>query len=111
MPDETQEVIEQDQEVAQVVPPTESNDGAEEKQKAESFAKKSEDQDRNWKETRRKMQELERKSKEQEELISQLKAPIKAPETDDLDKLGDEDIVTKGQAKKLAAKINKIRQR
>lgn len=106
MPDENQEVIEQDEEVAQVVPPTESNEGAEEKQKAEAFAKKSEDQDRNWKETRRKMQELERKAKEQEELIAQMKAPPKAaPEEDELDKLGDEDIVTKGQAKKLAAKM------
>ena len=105
MPDENQEVIEQDEDVAQVVPPTESNDAAEEKQKAETFAKKSEDQDRNWKDTRRKMQELERKSKEQEELITQLRAPPEAAEIDELDKLGDEDIVTKGQAKKLAAKM------
>jgi len=51
------------------------------------------------------MQDLERKSKEQEELIAQLKAPQRAPEIDELDKLGDEDIVTKGQAKKLAAKM------
>lgn len=103
MPDENNEGVEP--EVAEVVPPTESNEGAEEKQKAESFAKKSEDQDRNWKETRRKMQELERRAKEQDELISQLKGPQKAPEVDELDKLGDEDIVTKGQAKKLAAKM------
>lgn len=105
MPDETNEGVEQDESVAQAVPTAESNDSAEEKQKAETFAKKSEDQDRNWKETRRKMQELERRAKEQEELISQLKAPQRAPEIDELDKLGDEDIVTKGQAKKLAAKM------
>jgi len=105
MPDETNEGVEQDPEVAQAVPTAESNDSAEEKQKAETFAKKSEDQDRNWKETRRKMQDLERKSKEQEELIAQLKAPQRPPEIDELDKLGDEDIVTKGQAKKLAAKM------
>ena len=92
-------------EVAEVVPPTESKEGAEEKLKAESFARKSEDQDRNWKETRRKMQELERKAKEQEELIAQLKTPARPPEVDELDKLGDEDIVTKGQARKLAAKM------
>ena len=105
MPDETNEGVEE-QEVAQVAPPTESNDSAEEKQKAETFAKKSDEQDRNWKETRRKMQDLERKSKEQEELIAQLKAPQRAaPEVDELDKLGDEDIVTKGQAKKLAARM------
>ena len=105
MPDETNEGVEET-EVAEVAPPTESNDSAEEKQKAESFAKKSEDQDRNWKETRRKMQELERRAKEQDELIAQMKAPPKAaPVEDELDKLGDEDIVTKGQAKKLAAKM------
>jgi hypothetical protein len=104
MPDETNEGVEE-QEVAQAVPTAESNDSAEEKQKAETFAKKSEDQDRNWKETRRKMQELERKAKEQEELIAQLKSPPKAAQEDELDKLGDEDIVTKGQARKLAAKM------
>jgi hypothetical protein len=104
MPDETNEGVEEP-EVAQAVPTAESNDSAEEKQKAETFAKKSEDQDRNWKETRRKMQELERRAKEQEELIAQLKTPPKAIQEDELDKLGDEDIVTKGQAKKLAAKM------
>jgi hypothetical protein len=104
MPDENTEGVEE-QEVAQVAPPTDSAESAEEKQKAETFAKKSEDQDRNWKETRRKMQELERRAKEQEELISQLKAPQKASQEDELDKLGDEDIVTKGQARKLATKM------
>jgi len=103
MPDETNEGVEP--EVAVVAPTTESTESAEEMQKAETFAKKSEDQDRNWKETRRKMQELERRAKEQEELITQLKSPMRAPQDDELDKLGDEDIVTKGQAKKLAAKM------
>lgn len=105
MPDETKEGVEET-EVAQADPTAESNDSAEEKQKAETFAKKSEDQDRNWKETRRKMQELERRAKDQDEIIAQLKAPPRAiHEVDELDKLGDEDIVTKGQAKKLAAKM------
>lgn len=105
MPDENQEGVEQEPEVAQVVPPAESADSAEEKQKAETFAKKSDDQDRNWKETRRKMQELERRAKEQEEVIQQLKAPKQPAYEDELDKLGDEDIVTKGQARKLATKM------
>jgi hypothetical protein len=103
MPDETEENVEQ--EVAQAAVPAEVGDSAEEKQKAENFAKKSEDQDRNWKEARRKMQELERKSKEQEEVIQKLQAPKASPVEDDLDKLGDEDIVTKGQAKRLATKM------
>jgi hypothetical protein len=104
MPDENQEV--EEQEVAQVVPPTESTDSAEEKQKAENFAKKSDEyHDRNWTEARRKMQELERVAKEQAEVIQRLQAPKAAPEVDELDALGDGDIVTKGQAKKLASKM------
>jgi hypothetical protein len=102
MQDENQESVEIEE--SQAVAPAES-EGAEEKQKAEAFAKKSDDQDRNWKETRRKMQELERKSKEQEELIQRLSTPKAALQDDELDKLGDEDIVTKAQAKKLAAKM------
>jgi hypothetical protein len=102
MTDENLEGVEQ--EIAEVVPPTDSNDGAEEKQKAETFAKKSEDQDRNWKETRRKMQELERTAKEQAELINQLKSPPRAIQEDELDKLGDDDIITKGQSKRLMRK-------
>jgi hypothetical protein len=102
MQDENQESVEIEE--SQAVAPAES-EGAEEKQKAEAFAKKSDDQDRNWKETRRKMQELERKAREQEELIQRLSTPKAALQDDELDKLGDEDIVTKAQAKKLAAKM------
>lgn len=106
MEDETQEVEEKVEETAQAVPPAESNDAAEEVQKAKTFAKKSEDyRDRNWTEARRKMQELEKKASEQEEVIKRLSAPASTKDDDDLDKLGDEDIVTKAQAKRLAAKM------
>jgi len=96
-----------EQETAQAVLPADESKSAEEMQKAEAFAKKSkeDDQDRNWKEARRKMQELERKAREQEELIQRLSVPKNAVEEDELDKLGDEDIVTKAQARKLAAKM------
>lgn len=103
MSDEVEENVEQ--EVAQAAVPAEESASAEELQKAEAFAKKSDDQDRNWKEARRKMQELERKSKEQEELIQRLTAPKVEKEDDDLDKIGDEDIVTKAQARKLASRM------
>lgn len=100
---EQEEIVSQD---AQAVTPAEESKGAEEKQKAEAFAKKSQDdQDRNWKEARRKMQELEKRTKEQEEIIQRLSAPKAEKIDDELDKLGDEDIVTKAQARKLAAKM------
>lgn len=105
MSDENQESVEQE---AQAVLPAEESQRAEEKQKAESFAKKSsnEDQDRNWKEARRKMQELERVAKLQEEELQKLRAPKPVPAFDDeLDKIGDDDIVTKAQARKMAAKM------
>jgi hypothetical protein len=101
MPDEVEENVEQ--EVAQAAVPAEESQSAEELQKAEAFAKKSDDQDRNWKEARRKMQELERKAEEQQEVIRKLTAP--KAEDDELDKLGDEDIVTKAQARKLASRM------
>lgn len=99
-----QESVEQEAQTA--VAQAEQTESAQEKQKAEAFANRSQesDQDRNWKETRRKMHELEKKAKEQEELIHRLTVP-KVQSDDELDKLGDEDIVTKAQARKLAARM------
>lgn len=96
-----------EEEIPQVVPQTEVTDAQQETQKAEAFANKrsEDDQERNWKEARRAKQELERKVREQEELIHRLQTPAPAQIEDDLDKLGDEDIVTKAQAKRLAAKM------
>ena len=96
-----------EEEISQVDPQTEVADAAQEVQKAEAFANKksTDDQDRNWKEARRAKQELERKVREQEELIHRLQKPAQPQIEDDLDKLGDEDIVTKAQAKKLAARM------
>lgn len=101
MSEEVEESVEQ--EAAQAATPADESQNAEEVQKAEAFAKKSQnDQDRNWKETRRKMQELESKVREQDELIRRQTAP--KPEEDELSKLGDEDIITYGQHKKATNK-------
>ena len=103
--EESVEPVEETQETQAAAPAEESN-RAEEVQKAEAFAKKSQDdQDRNWKEARRKMQELEQKTKEQDEVIRKLSAP--KPEEDELSKLGDEDIITYGQHKKATARLAK----
>lgn len=104
MSDENEVSVEQ--ETAQAALPAEESKSAQELQKAEAFARKShDDQDRNWKEARRKMQELERKSREQEEVIQRLSAP--KAEEDELSKLGDEDIITYGQHKKATVKLAK----
>jgi hypothetical protein len=103
MPDENQEAIEQE-EAAQAVPPAESSD-AQEKEKAQAFAAKSDKNDKDWRETRRKIDGLERKTREQEELIQRLSQAKAAPVDDEIERLGDDDIVTKGQARKLAAKM------
>ena len=105
MSDENQESVEP--EMVQADLPAEQSNSAEELQKAEAVAKRSQenDQDRNWKEARRKMQELERRARDQEELIQKLTKPQAPHEEDELEKIGDEDIVTKAQAKKLAIRM------
>jgi hypothetical protein len=83
---------------------SEHNERHEEAQQAEQTKRK--DADYNWAEARRKMQELERRSQEQDELIRRLSS--KAPEVDDeLEKLSDDDIITVAQHKKMSAKIAK----
>lgn len=108
MSDEVEEIVEQvegETEAAQAADPAEESQNAQEKQKAEAFAKKSQDdQDRNWKEARRKMQELEKRSSEQEEIIRRLSQPAQAKEDDELEKLGRDDIITYGQVEKLIEK-------
>jgi hypothetical protein len=64
------------------------------------------DQERNWKEARRRMQELERRTQEQDELIRKMQSPQNGQsEEDDLAKLADDDIVTAKQARSLAQKM------
>lgn len=59
----------------------------------------------NWAEARRKMQELERQNRELADKVTQIQQPKQVVEEDELDKLADDDIITKGHAKKLAAKM------
>ena len=61
------------------------------------------DQEHNWREARRKMQDLERRAEQQDELIQRLQNQQSQPvEEDDLAKLADDDIVTAKQARRLA---------
>lgn len=60
----------------------------------------------NWAEANRKMKELSEQNREMQEQLKRLQTPqAQVPQEDELDKLADDDIVTKGQAKKMAAKM------
>ena len=67
-------------------------------------------QDRNWREMRKKSEELEKKTRQQEELIAtliqqQVAAQQKvAPSVDELDQISDSDYIPKGDVKKLMQK-------
>lgn len=77
-----------------------------EKEETPQEKKRRNDVEYNWAESRRKMQELERQNREMQEQITKLNTPkAEKAEEDELDKLADDDIVTKAQAKKMAVKM------
>lgn len=91
-----------------VAQPTESEQQQDVRQEAvqEPQGRPISDQEYNWAETRRKMQELERKAHDQEELIARMQQQQAQPiEEDDLAKLSDDDIVTAKQARALAQRM------
>jgi len=92
---------EENQSVTATIEPSESNQSTD---RQEETQQQRNDQAYNWGEARRKMQELERKAQEQDELIRRLQANT-PKEKDDLENLTDDDIVTVSQAKKLAVKM------
>ena len=55
------------------------------------------EQDHNWREMRSAMKELVEKNRQLEEALVHMRSPAKQEEPDDLDSLGDEDIITKKQ--------------
>lgn len=65
------------------------------------------DEEHNWREARRKIEELERKSRDQEDYILRMQnqRQEEPEEEDDLSKLADDDIVTAKQARSLAQRM------
>lgn len=93
-----------DQAVAQAAEP-EVNVQESERQKSPE-KKPRDDQAYNWAEANRKMKELDQQNREMREQLHSMQKQKEVPaEIDELDKLGDDDIMTKSQAKKLAEKI------
>lgn len=64
------------------------------------------DQERNWREARRKIQELERRNIEQDEVIRRMQGPKpQSIDEDETAKLADDDIITVKQHRESSAKI------
>lgn len=103
MPDE--ENVSVDNTAVAEAPETETVQQEREESAAER--KKRNDQEYNWAEARRKMQELDRQNEEMRKQLTQMQQP-KSNEEDELDKIADDDIVTKGQVKKLNQKQAKL---
>ncbi len=108
MPDEEIKSVEEPKAQSEIAQSTESEETHDVRQEEanEAEQRKRNDVEYNWNEARRKMQELERRSQEQEELIARLSRKD-APVDDDLEKLSDDDIITVAQHKKMSAKIAK----
>lgn len=84
---------------------TETENAQPEAVETQAERKKRNDVEYNWAEARRKMETLDKQNKEMAEQLKRLQPKEPEPEVDELDKLGDDDIVTKSQVKKLAAKM------
>lgn len=98
-------------EIVEVAPPEQENQDVSEQQvaNAENSSVESQ-QDRNWKQMRQRQKDLEQKLKFHEDMNEKLlqmqlsNQAIKAPEIDEIDTIGDDEFLHKGQQKKLVKK-------
>ena len=101
MPEEEKESVVETA-VAQATESEQTSDRQEEAQQPQQI--KRNDVDYNWGEARRKMEQLERKSREQEEIIARMQK-AQQPAEEDFSTLSDDDIITVKQHKKMTATI------
>lgn len=92
----------------QAATPAAETEQTEERQETAQEKKQRNSVEYNWAEARRKMQELERQNRELAEQVDKMQKP-QAPvnEYEEIDKLADDDLMTKAAAKKLAARMAK----
>jgi hypothetical protein len=109
MNDEETQSVEEPQVEAQeaTAQAPESEKVQDQRQESPEDRKKRNDLEYNWAESRRIMEEQKRQIREQNDYISKLTKPTQPQEDDELDKLADDDIITKAHAKKLASKMAK----
>jgi hypothetical protein len=103
MTEEENQGVEALQGAEAVAQAAETEDVQEARQEPAEERRKRNDAEYNWAEARRKMQELDRQNREMADQLARMQKPKQ--DEDDLDKLGDEDIVTKAHAKRLAEKM------
>ncbi len=84
-----------------VVEATESESQTEAPQGNAQEDKRRKDEAYNWAESNRVMKEMKEQNRALAEQLKQFQKPAAPPEEDELDRLADDDILTKGQAKKL----------
>ncbi len=104
MADEVEQSVNQ----AEVAPPTNSEEQQDSPQETAQEVQDPpiKDQEYNWREARRKIDELEYRAREQQEVISRLQNQKSvAPQEDDLAKLAEDDIITVKQAKNIGQKM------
>lgn len=104
--EENKSVEEQKPQAVAQATESESEHNERQDQAKEADSHKRNEVERNWAETRRKMQELEKQNKEMQEQISRMNPKAPAAE-DELANLAEDDILTVAQAKKLATKMAK----
>lgn len=93
-----------EQEAQAVVQSQEAETTQTERQETEQERRKRNDAEYNWAEARRAMQERDRKIAELEQQVQKLGKPNVPEEDDGLDKLANDDIITKGHTEKLIDK-------
>lgn len=89
-----------EQEAQAVVQSQEAETTQTERVESEQDRRKRNDAEYNWAEARRAMQERDRRITELEQQVNKQKKQ-EAPEEDELDKLGNDDIITRGHTEKL----------
>jgi hypothetical protein len=100
--DEETQVVEQEAPVTDQT--TESEDQQTERQEEQKEqAPVRKDAEYNWSEARRKMQELERRTREQQEVIDRLSQGQQKSDDDEIANLSNDDILTVAQARKMQA--------
>lgn len=89
----------------EVVQPSESENTAPERDDnaSNNSESKRNDQEYNWKQASRKLRDLEKQNEELAKALNRIQKP--EAEDDELDKMGDDDIMTKAQAKKMAERM------
>lgn len=104
--EETLSVVPTQEESAQAEPQATESESAQAKPaESQGERRKRNDVEYNWAEARKKMDALDKQNREMADQLAKLQKPPAPPEVDELDKLADDDIITKAHARKMAERM------